>query len=105
MEDIWQKLIDFNDCYFPDWRNTHEIYYSNAIAGESGELCNMIKHRDGGGTNRSKPIPTDEDVIEECADIFIYVSLLVSLKGFSYLKFKQAINRKMMTNVQRMKNR
>ena len=100
MHEIWIEIIDFNDKYFPGWRDEHEIYYSNALAGEVGELCNMVKHRAGGGTNKSTP--DDYELIEECADVFIYLSLLIGSKRVSSLEFEHIIRDKMAINVQRM---
>ena len=52
---IWYQILAFNDKYFPKWRETDPVYYSNALAGETGEVCNAIKHMIGGGTNRIPP--------------------------------------------------
>jgi len=45
------------------------IYWSNAIAGEAGELCNLVKkhYRDGDYQY--------EAMKEEIADIFIYIAI------------------------------
>lgn len=63
-----------------------ECEWSNAVAGEVGELCNMTKKRlRAPGTNESmgKTTPTLEDVANEAADIVIYLDLLAARMGFS----------------------
>jgi hypothetical protein len=47
MTAAWDEVIQFNERYFPGWRRTSEVFYSNALAGEVGEVCNMTKHRAG----------------------------------------------------------
>ena len=46
----WEDIISFNEKYFLDWRNVSEVHYSNAMAGEVGEVCDGTKKRVGGGT-------------------------------------------------------
>jgi NTP pyrophosphatase (non-canonical NTP hydrolase) len=50
-----------------DWS---EAEWGNAIAGETGELCNLLKKR-----LRGESIP-DDDVADEIADVIIYLDLL-----------------------------
>lgn len=71
----WDEIIKFNDQYFPGWRmNREPIFFSNALAGEVGEVCGIIKRFYGGGTNnRTMPRPTA--IIEEAVDVFIYLVL------------------------------
>lgn len=52
-----------------------EIYWSNALCGEAGELANMIKKRHLG-----KEIPT-KDVLKEIADIVTYADILCTKLG------------------------
>lgn len=49
-----------------------------ALAGETGELCNLIKKRFRGDT-----IP-DRMIQDEIADVFIYLDLLCSRMGFDF---------------------
>lgn len=77
LDDAWNKIMDVQKDFFPRWNNLPEIYYGNAIAGEVGELCSLIKTRAGGGS-RIKPRPTVTDVLEESSDIAIYLILLMS---------------------------
>lgn len=58
----WKNIINFNNMFFPGWRNKKEIYYSHALAGEVGEVCNAVKHRCGGGTNISQV--SDDQLME-----------------------------------------
>ena len=52
------------------------VQWSNAIAGETGELCNLTKKEQRGDT-----IPTVE-MLHEIADIVIYADLLCTRLGF-----------------------
>lgn len=101
MTATWDEILKFNNMYFPGWRGTSEIFYSNALAGEVGEVCNMIKHRAGGGTNKSKP--SSYMLMDEIADVFIYLELLVELQGLDVTSLADAIHTKVQTNIKRMK--
>lgn len=102
MTTAWDEIIKFNETYFPGWRGINEIYYSNALAGEVGEVCNMVKHRVGGGTNKSKP--SDHELMDELADVFIYLELLVEKRGLDVTSLADAIHSKVQTNILRMKD-
>ncbi len=71
----WGEITKFNDQYFPGWRmNKEPIFFSNALAGEVGEVCGLIKRFYGGGTNnRTMPLPSE--IVEEAVDVFIYLVL------------------------------
>jgi NTP pyrophosphatase (non-canonical NTP hydrolase) len=65
--------------------NSELIYWSNAIAGESGELCNLVKKLYRDYSREFQRIPPlgildsyDElylQMCEEIADIFIYIAI------------------------------
>jgi NTP pyrophosphatase (non-canonical NTP hydrolase) len=62
--------------------------WSNAMAGEAGELCNIIKklRRDELGMNGNKMVPATkllEKAAMEIGDTFIYLDLLASALGLS----------------------
>jgi NTP pyrophosphatase (non-canonical NTP hydrolase) len=100
LDEVWKEIIYFNEKYFPDWRNSQEIYYSNAIAGEAGEVCNTVKHRTGGGTNKS--YPDNYDLLIELADLFIYIELLVEKLHVDNTLFAGIIRDKIEVNIKRM---
>jgi len=102
MGKTWSNILDFNNKYFPNWRSVDEVYYSNALAGEVGELCNAVKHRAGGGTNKSRP--SAHELAEECADIFIYMSMLLEKQGIDIMLFDDIINEKVEKNARRMES-
>ncbi len=105
LEKEWENIIAFKDEHFPDWRTKHDdIYFGNAMAGELGEVCSNIKKQAGGGTS-NKAVPTDEDVFEESADLFVYLVLFLARKGLTAAQFAQAVRRKMNINVERMRIR
>lgn len=104
MEDVFLWIRDFNDKYFPDWKETPDIYLSNAIAGETGELCNAVKHYYGGGS-KGKIIKNKEEIFKECADILIYVSLFLMKNGVDNDGFKKIIYNKIQENKKKVEKR
>ena len=96
----FQNILDFNDKYFPNWREPDDVFLTNAIAGEVGELCNMAKHNAGGGTNqRTHGI---SEMGDECADIFIYMALLLLKHNVTGIEFRDLVEMKLEENIERM---
>jgi len=62
------------DVFHPldSWSNSD---WATAVAGETGEMCNLIKKR-----RRGESI-ADKDIADELADIVIYVDLLAAKLG------------------------
>lgn len=98
----WRRIIEFNDKYFPYWRKTEPIFYTNALAGEVGELCNLVKKLYGGGTNRRKV--TSDDLAEEAVDVLIYLVLFLESIDIHEADFEHYFSSKMQTLVNRMEN-
>ncbi len=103
MTEVWDNILKFNEDYFPGWRNTEEVYYSNALAGEVGEVCNSTKHRTNGGT-KTKTI-SDYELMEELADCFIYMELIIEKHGHDITTFAGVIQDKINKNKERMQER
>lgn len=55
---------------FPAYSNTDERFLAIALAGEIGELCNMIKKRWRDG------VKLEEECRDEITDIRVYLELL-----------------------------
>lgn len=103
MEDSFRMIEKFNDKFFPGWKESHPMYLTNALAGEVGELCNLVKHGYGGGT---KNVEVDPDkFLEECADVYIYLTLFIRIHGWTWEDFKSALAKKMDKNIRRMEKR
>jgi len=102
MLNVWNAILDFNDRWFPKWRKTDPIYYSNALAGESGEVCNAIKHMVGGGTNKMTPEQARLKAVDETVDVLIYMTLLLERLGVDQHGFIAAFKKKMTENEHRM---
>lgn len=73
---------------FKTYKNVPITYWTTAIAGEVGELCNMIKKQErvahggiDGGSSYTAASLTPEDLKEEIGGIFIYLDLLSGLLG------------------------
>lgn len=73
---------------FKTYKNVPITFWTTALAGELGELCNMIKKiervNNGGidvGSSYTAATITPEMIKEEFGGIFIYLDLLASLMG------------------------
>ena len=103
---IWNRIIEFNDRWFPKWRATEPIYYSNALAGEVGEVCDAIKHMVGGGTRKVDEKTAVLDAAKEAVDVTIYLTLLLERLGCHGInQFERIFEIKMKENEERMKVR
>jgi len=102
MTAAWDEVIQFNERYFRGWRGVDEVFYSNALAGEVGEVCNMVKHRAGGGTSKSNP--SAYTLMDELADVFIYLEILVERMGLDVTSLADAIHTKVQVNEKRMES-
>ena len=96
----WDKIIEFNNKYFPGWDEREIIFYSNALAGEVGEICNKVKKLYGGGTHREDV--TKRDLTEECVDVYVYLILLVESLGYGEAGFNNVFDGKLQNLYQRM---
>jgi NTP pyrophosphatase (non-canonical NTP hydrolase) len=84
---LFSKLsADRAETGFKTYRNVPILYWTTAICGEAGELCNMIKKiervRYGGIDGGSSYTAADlekSDIAEEIGGVFIYLNLLSSL--------------------------
>jgi len=86
-EITWDLILKFNDQYFPGWKDRDPIYYSNAMAGEVGEVCGLTKKMAGGGTHFDKEEP---NLLEECWDVMIYMVIMLQSQGYSCSDFGDA---------------
>lgn len=97
---IWDSIVEFNDLYFPGWRETPPLFLSNALAGEVGEVCNDVKHLVGGGTNRRTP--SKAELLKELADVQIYLVLFAEVLGKDEDGFSDVVLKKIGENRERM---
>jgi len=101
---FWDEIIEFNDKYFPQWRTHREmIFFSNALAGEVGEICNSVKKLYGGGTNNN--VPSKMQTVYECVDVLIYLVLFLEAMGIDEEGFMEFFGDKMKVNRERMERR
>ena len=104
MEETFNLIRDYNEKHHPEWKEELDVYLSNAIAGETGELCNAVKHYYGGGS-KGKITDSKDSFFYECADIFIYLSVFLMKNGIEAKQFKEIIKIKMERNENRLKKR
>lgn len=82
----WKEIIEYQDKYYPGWMINKPItLYSTALAGEAGEVCGVITHLEGGGTNNRKY--TKEMVLHQCVDTYNQMILLLARYGFTPEQF------------------
>ena len=98
----WKRVTEWNDKHFPSWRlHKQPIFFSNALAGEVGELCNLVKKYYGGGTNKQKV--TNDLMGYEAVDVLIYMILFCESIGISLKEFSFLFDRKIEELTRRMK--
>jgi hypothetical protein len=85
----WQTIAEFQQKFYPTWLSDDKprLLFSNALAGEVGEVCGVITHLDGGGTNNRKY--TERMVLHQCVDSYVQLALLVMKSGFTYSDFEK----------------
>jgi NTP pyrophosphatase (non-canonical NTP hydrolase) len=74
---------------FPAYSTADERYLALALCGEAGELANMIKKRWRDGADLKA------EIIEEIADIRIYLELLAKCFGIEGNKLDAAVHSKL----------
>ena len=73
------QVKEDSERYFPKVK-TAPIYLSNAIAGEAGEICNLVKkHYRSGETGYL------DDVRCELPDILIYICMMANELGYDLM--------------------
>ena len=86
LSDLQQALEDESDEMFGDrWRRGSRLYWATSLAGEVGELCNLVKREARDGTDLTPQVG------EEIADIVITSFLMASVLG---LRIEDVVTRK-----------
>lgn len=83
-----------NDARQKEWDRNAVLSYSylgNAAAGELGEMCNVIKKLERQALGLKGSEATFQDLGDECADVVIYVDLIMRKAG---IDLGEAIRRK-----------
>lgn len=77
----------------------HYSYWGNALAGETGELCNIIKKIE---RDNIDPDKFQNEIKEELADVFIYTALIARV---FHIDLEQSILEKLkIIEIRREKN-
>ena len=84
---------------FPPYSNTDERFLALALAGEVGELCNMVKKRWRDGKDL-----TDE-IRDEIADIRVYLELMAKCFDIEGAKLNRQVADKLRRVAERFKDR
>ena len=99
MEKIFERIQKSNDIHIEKWMETNLMFYTNALAGEVGELCNTTKHSYGGGTNPSKiglsPEYYQKEMLAELADVMNYIAIITMRMGLTLDDLLKAQNKKL----------
>ena len=99
-ETCFSAMRRFQDDCFPGWEKTDVVYLTNALAGEVGEVCNDAKHLIGGGCSGKEV--SRLDLLEELADVYLYVGLTAMVLGYDDATFKVVVMDKIEKNRERM---
>lgn len=85
----WKAIADFQQKFYPTWltEDKPRLLFSTALAGEVGEVCGVVTHLNGGGTNNQKY--TERMLLQECVDSYVQLALLVMKSGFTYSDFEK----------------
>jgi NTP pyrophosphatase (non-canonical NTP hydrolase) len=84
---------------FPPYSSTDERFLTLALAGEVGELANMIKKRWRDG------IDLGDEIREEIADIRVYLELLAKCFGIEGEKLDRAVYFKLLKVAEKHRER
>jgi len=104
LDSLFVEVDEFQDAFFPNYKDAELVYYTNALAGEVGELCNLAKKRAGGGCS-NPTIEIREELLDELSDIMIYSLLLYRYFDISPLEATNRIRVKMESNALRLKEK
>lgn len=78
LSDLQRALEEESDEMFGDrWRRGSRLYWATSLAGEVGELCNLVKKEARDGTDLTPQIG------EEIADVVITSFLMGTVLGLS----------------------
>ncbi len=92
-EAIWHEVNRMSDETYPGWREVSRLYWATALAGEVGEFCNLVKKLEEGG-DRARGV-TNADLLEELADVYIYLQKTVESLGADEASFASTIRGKL----------
>ena len=83
LDSLYSEIIKFQPSIRKDWKEETPIYFSNALAGETGEICNLVKKLSGGGSKKMLKEQVLEKIKYEFGDVFAYLILLSENLGFT----------------------
>jgi len=82
----WKEILEFQEQFYPNWKNEKpKLLYSTALAGEIGEVCGVVTHLEGGGTNNRGY--SAFQMLHQCVDSYIQLVLLIARYGFTEKDF------------------
>ena len=98
----WKEILEHQRQRYPDWMTemTKELL-ATALAGECGEVCGVVTHLEGGGTNLEEY--NKEMVLHQCVDTYIQMVLLLARYGFGPDQFVTEFDATMVELYRRMK--
>ena len=95
---LFTTLRDYNNARQLQWDKEGKLtalYFSNAMAGEAGEVCNVIKKFERQSLGLVGSRATIQQFADEIADVIIYADLLAAQMGVDLgTAVKEKFNRK-----------
>lgn len=92
LDTLWDDVNRMSDSTFPGWRGVGLLYWATSLAGEVGEFCNLAKKVEEGGP-RAQGV-TKAALLEELADVYIYLQKTVESLGGDRERFAVAVREK-----------
>jgi len=78
---MFQKLSEANRARQFEWDEGQKftpMFFSNALAGEVGEVCNIVKKHERTRLGLKGKTATIEQLADEIADVIIYAEILAA---------------------------
>jgi len=103
LNDIFIEVEEFQFHFFSNWREWPLVFFTNAIAGETGEMCELTKKLYGGGCCVQDDEKMKEQLKEELVDTYIYIILLAEKLNMTPYDLEDMVRNKMTLNASRLK--
>ncbi len=91
---IFNRIIEINDEYKPQWRDWNLAVLGLGLGKEVGEVQDVISIWLGGGT-KDKPSPDKYQAVMEVVDVFVYGIMFIETINTDYAEFLEIFKHKL----------